>query len=98
MLNLGLEASVLLLAEFELKLDDFLLLTEVGDEGAQLSELSVGIIGSLSFAGLSRRRRCRLFDTSSVVANRLEVLMEEIVLVAEVLAPMRGRSQLSTRA
>ena len=51
---MGLEVSVLPLAEFELKLDDFLLLTEVGDEGAQLSELGVGIIGSLGFSRLSR--------------------------------------------
>ena len=87
MVNLSLQSRVLLLAEFQLKLDDLLLLAQIRHERTEFRDLGVGIISGLSFARLCGSRASCLFDASSVRADRLEMLVEETVLVVEVLTP-----------
>ena len=92
MVDLSLQTRVLLLAELQLKFDDFLLLSEVGDERTKLRELRVRIIGRLSFPILGRRGRRRLLDTCCMATDGLEVLMQKVVLFGEVFAPGWGVS------
>ena len=86
MVDLRLQSSVLLLGELELKFNYLLLLPEVRNQRTQLSELRVCIVCRLCVTGVCSSRGRRLLDASSVSADGLEVLVQQIVLLVEVLA------------
>ena len=86
MVDLRLQSSVLLLSELELEFNDLLLLPEVRNQRTQLSELRVCIVCRLCVTGVCSSRGRRLLDASSVSADGLEVLVQQIVLLVEVLA------------
>lgn len=85
--DLRLEPRIFLLSELELKLSDLLLPPEIGDQRAKFAELGVRIVDRLSVEGLCRRRARRLLDAISLGANRLEVLVQQVVLLADILDP-----------
>ena len=84
---LKLQASVLLLAQLELHFDDFLLPPQVRDHPAQIGKLLVHVAGGL---GLRRRRRACILtlpDVGSLRTDRVQVLMEHLVLLRQLLRP-----------
>ena len=93
MVDLRLQSSVLLLGELELEFNDLLLLPEVRNQRTQLSELRVCIVCRLCVTGVCSSRGRRLLDASSVSADGLEVLVQQIVLLVEVLASDKKVSQ-----
>jgi hypothetical protein len=87
--DLGLEACILLLAEFELHVYDLLLLAQIIDHSTKFRELNLGAIGSFALARRAHRGVCGLANASSLRADVVKVLMEHVVLLCQCLAPKR---------
>ena len=87
MLDLGLEANVLLLAELELQVDDLLFLPEIRHDGAQLGKLGVAVVCGLIGA---KDRCCRrsLPNARRLGVHFLKVVMEQVVLSQQILGPV----------
>ena len=60
--------------------------SEYKDALGERSELRVGIVHGVSLAGLCVGGRSRLLNTSSMRAHGLQMLVEQLVLFADILA------------
>ena len=84
MVDLGSETSVLLLAEFKLKLDDLLLLAQVRNDRTQLGQFTIGVSRGIHIARPTGFCVSCLTDLSSLSSDRFEMLMEKTVLRCEI--------------
>lgn len=70
MVNLGFQANVFLFAEFELKVNDLFLFSQISNDGTQFRQLGVDIVSSISIT--ANHRRCgvgSLLDASGLRAD-----------------------------
>jgi len=80
-IKLGLEARVFLLAKFELEIDDFLLLPEVGYHRTQFGQLDIPVAANVGISvGALRRGICDLANTCRLRADTVEVLVQKSIL------------------
>lgn len=85
MIDLSLQAEVLLLAQLELQVDNLFLLAKIRYNGSKFTELGVGIVSAIGIVDRSGRI-CSLTNARCLRADRLQVLVEEVVLCGKVFA------------
>lgn len=94
-IQLALEAHVFLLAKFELEIDDFLFLSEVGHYRTQLGQLRIHVAANIGIAvGALRSGIRNLTNPRSLGTDTVQMLVQKCILSSQILAPATKMNRL----